>query len=299
MSHTGFSISSFKVIWTTNVVPASFLYSAGSYPMPLKASWKLSSLLCSPRFTLQSLSEVFDMLSAVGPVVLYISKMTFPHSCLIWAVPACGQHNHILCWSFSLWLEHWSSLLIMLVPSCSFITQSNFATGCLTSNSHQKILFCIADFILSLQKAARILLLCRIYIVVYLQSYFGLVFRLLQDDLLLVTIELFPKTGHNFGLFASIWVAIFHCCLRKLPALWKDFLEFTLLLSLCYSCQLHWQMLYAEIWDGSKKSSLSASLFLGLHSQLSYNWFSNFSPFSLLPQFCKTFLCTPVLCRMQ
>lgn len=38
------------------------------------------------------------------------------------------------------------------------------------------------------------------YTVIYLRSYFGLVFRLLQDDLLLVTIELFPKTGHNFGL---------------------------------------------------------------------------------------------------
>lgn len=157
----------------------------------------------------------------------------------------------------------------MLVPPCSFTTQSSSATGCLTSNSHPKILFCIADFILSLQRAARILLLCRIYIVVDLQSYFGLVCRLLQDGLLLVTIELFPKTGHNFGLCLlpyelqsstvvlenslhseNISWDLPYCCPFVIPASFTD---------KCYMQKFGMEA-------GSPHKS-----FLALHSQLSYN----------------------------
>ena len=172
--------------------------------------------------------------------------MTCPQSRMIWAVAACSQHNHILSCSSSLWPEHWSHPLITLVPPGS---QFSAVLPCLMSHSHKKILFCVAGFILSLLRAARILLLCRIYMFFCLQSHFGLVFRLLQVDFPFCNYWALPKDRtHIWSVLTSICVAIFHSS-RKLPALCKYFLELTSFLSPCYSCQLHWQRLFAEIWD--------------------------------------------------
>lgn len=166
------------------------------------------------------------------------------------------------------------------------------------SNSHQKILFCIADFILSLLKAARILLLWRMYMFFYLQSHFGLVFRLLQGDFASSNYWALPKDRTElWSVFASIRVVIFNSSPRKLVHSANIFWKLPLLLSLCYSCQLHWQMLFEDIWDWKQEVlSPHKSLFvlICILSCLTIDSAVSLLFFSL---FCKNFFCSPVLCR--
>lgn len=65
----------------------------------------------------------------------------------------------------------------------------------------KKILFCVSDFILSLLRAARVLLLCTICIVSFIFSHIlALSLDFSGMTLLLVTIEPIPKTVYNVGL---------------------------------------------------------------------------------------------------
>lgn len=89
-----------------------------------------------------------------------------------------------------------------------------------------------------------------IHVFLIFSHILALSLRLLQDDFASCNYWALPKDRTQlWSVFASVCVAIFHSSPRKLPALCKYFLEFTLLLSFYYSWQLHWQILFAEIWD--------------------------------------------------
>lgn len=140
--------------------------------------------------------------------------------------------------------------------STVFTIQCTSATGfswALTT----KIIFCAADFILLLLRATGVLLLCKklnLCISFLLQTHFGLIFRILQDEssisgmiLLPVTIEPFSERGHHFCPRLLL-------CVRHSTVLHENSLHHAdISWNLSYCCSsvlfLRCQMWAAEIWD--------------------------------------------------
>lgn len=238
------------------------------------------------------------MLSALGPIVLSInqlSQMTCPQSCRIWAVPACSQHNHILSWGSSLWLEHWSHLLVMLTPPCwQFSAILPLAVS--QAIPTKKILFCIADFIFPLLNTARVLQLCRIYTGFFIFRYIlALLLAFSRVTFLLVTIKPVSKVGHNFVLCLLPYVLQSSITLEN--SLYCANISWNLpYCSSSYSCQLPWQMLFYRNLGLEARSLLSFFVLICILSCLTID--SAVSPsFFFFPQFGKKFLFSPVFCR--
>lgn len=120
-----------------------------------------------------------------------------------------------------------------------------------------KIIFCAADFILLLLRATGVLLLCKkinIYIPFSLQTHFGLIFRILQDEssisgmiLLLVTIEPFPERGHLF--WPCLLPRVRHSTVLHENSLHCANISWNLIYCCASTLFPHCQMLAAEIWD--------------------------------------------------